>query len=117
NADGLYVQGFAANAAGVIDYSQLSRLRIAAGSIIAPSATTNITFKGNLYANTDIADTTNGRLFTPGQTLDDQTLKDGLKSGAALTMKVVDSLGNRHDLQIVLQKISNTEWQAGYLLP
>jgi len=32
-------------------------------------------------------------------------------------MKVVDSLGNRHDLQIVLQKISNTEWQAGYLLP
>src|SRR5690606_23502694 len=49
-------------------------------------------------------------------TIDEQTLKVGLKSGASLTMKVVDSLGNRHDLQIVLQKISNTGWQAGYLL-
>jgi len=117
NADGLYVQGYAADAAGVIDYSQLSRLRIAAGSIIAPSATTNITFKGNLYANTEIADATNGRLFTDGATLDAKKLKEGLKSGASLTMKVVDSLGNRHDLQIVLQKISSTEWQAGYLLP
>lgn len=117
NADGLYVQGYAADAAGVIDYSQLSNLRIAAGSIIAPTATNNITFKGNLHANTEIADATNGRLFTPGATIDEQTLKEGLKSGASLTMKVVDSLGNRHDLQIVLQKISNTEWQAGYLLP
>src|SRR5690606_979742 len=117
NADGYYVQGYAANAVGVIDYSQLSNLRIAAGSIIAPNPTTNITFKGNLHANTEIADATNGRLFAPGAALDEQTLKEGLKSGASLVMKVVDSLGNRHDLQIVLQKISNTEWQAGYLLP
>lgn len=117
NADGLYVQGYAANAAGVIDYSQLSNLRIAAGAVIAPNATTDISFKGNLDADTEIADATNGRLFQPGTPMDETTIKEGLKSSALMKMKVVDSLGFRHDLHIVIQKISETEWQAGYLLP
>lgn len=117
NADGLYVQGYAANAVGEIDYSQLSNLRIAAGTTIAPNATTNISFKGNLRDSTEIADNTNNRLFDPNTAIDEDALKEGLKSGAMMSMKVVDSLGNTHDLQIVAQKISSTEWQLGYLLP
>ncbi len=118
NADGLYVQGYAANATGAIDYSQLSNLRIAAGTTIAPNATTSVGFKGNLHADTDIAaDEYAGRLFENGTTYSDSQIKEGLKSGALMTMKVVDSLGNTHDLQIVAQKTSSTEWQIGYVLP
>lgn len=116
NADGLYVQGYAADALGNIDYSQLSNLRIATGATIAPNPTTQITFKGNLHAGTEPA--SGALLFDPAQSpYTSAEIKERLAYGVMLPIRVVDSVGYTHELNIVAQKISNTEWQLGYIVP
>lgn len=113
NSDGLYVQGYAADHLGNIDYSRLSNLRIASGQVIPPNPTTQITFKGNLHSGITAA--TNP--FEDGQNYTDTQLKDGLRHGVMLPVSVIDSTGYTHTIQIVAQKISLTEWQLGYFLP
>lgn len=112
NADGLYVQGYAADELGNIDYTQLSNLRIASGATIAPNPTTEITYKGNLHAGTEptTAPFANG-------TVTEANLKEGLKHGVMLATKVVDSVGYTHELKIVAQKLNENEWSVGYLIP
>lgn len=58
NGDGLRVMGYRADAEGNIDYTQLQTLQIQAGSMMAPEATSKISFKGNL--NADLSGTDRG---------------------------------------------------------
>lgn len=113
NGDGLYVQGYAADALGNIDYTQLSNLRIASGAAIAPNATTEIEFKGNFHAGMTPADS----FFSDEQILSEADLRDGLKHGVMLPVKVVDSTGFTHEIQFVAQKTSNESWSIGYIVP
>lgn len=128
-ADGYYVQGYAANELGQIDYTQLSNLRIASGATIAPNPTTQITFKGNLHAGTEAADSS--LEFTDGDSYQIAELKQNLKYGVMLPIRVVDSVGYTHELNIIAQKVeipANTPplnpgtdpifgWELGYLTP
>lgn len=113
NADGLYVQGYRADELGNVDYTQLSNLRIASGATIAPNPTTEIEFKGNLHAGT----TPVGTAFTDGANLDEAALREGLKHGVMLPVKVVDSTGFTHEIQFIAQKIDNDKWSIGYIVP
>src|SRR5690625_2417700 len=93
NADGLYVQGYPADAEGRIDRTAVSNLRIASGAAIAPNATSEISFKGNLHAGIEptTSPLTNG-------TISEGVLRNALEHGVMLDMKVVDSVGFTHNL-------------------
>lgn len=112
NADGLYVQGYSADEFGVIDYTQLSNLRIASGAAIAPNPTTEISFKGNLHAGTEPTSS-----VLTGNSISESQLKDGLKHGVMLTVKIADSVGYTHDVRIVAQKTDADKWEIGYIVP
>src|SRR5690625_218918 len=116
NADGLYVQGYAADELGNIDYTQLSNLRIASGDAIAPNPTTEIEFKGNFHAGTTPVEDSN-ITFSDGETYNESAIREALKHGVMLPVKVVDSTGFTHEIQFVAQKTSNESWSIGYIVP
>lgn len=94
-ADGLKVQGYQPNATGTgIDPNNFGDLRVQAGNVIPPQATTEVSFKGNLDA--DAAEN------------DSVTIK----------YKVVDTLGAIHSVDLVLTKTGNmNEWSYDFSDP
>lgn len=111
NADGLYVQGYAADEEGNIDRTALSNLRIASGSAIAPNPTSEIDLKGNLHVGTKV-----GNAFEDGDEVTERTLREA-ENNVILPIKVVDSIGGTHELTVIAQKTGAAEWKFGYLLP
>lgn len=116
NADGLYIQGYRADEDGNIDRTAISNLRIASGAAIAPNATSEINFKGNLHAGTKPVDANAEFALTNGDYSLGQ-IRNALDHGIMYDMKVVDSVGFTHNLSLVLQKTSETAWTLGYIVP
>ncbi|UCZ51719.1 flagellar hook protein FlgE [Bacillus shivajii] len=112
NSDGLRVQGYGVDGDGNIDEGAgFGDLEITAGSLMAPQATGNAQFRGNLNAD-----------YVSGTALgnndySEQEIRDLIEgSGTVVPYSVVDSLGRVHDLDLVFQKTGENEWQVGSLL-
>jgi flagellar hook protein FlgE len=88
NSGGLRVQGWLADANGIIDTTKaLQDIFIPVGAQMKPKATENITFEGNLNANAQANDTW------------------------VTSAQVYDSLGNVHTLTVTFTKTANpNEW-------
>lgn len=117
NGEGLRVMGYAADANGNIDRSQLSTLQIAAGAQIAPQATTKTSFKGNL--NADFAQASSQ---LSGSSLTRQQIIDGLKTGTEnngviISYQVVDALGGVHNVELAFQKTGTGQWAVLQIIP
>ncbi len=106
-AEGLKVQGFQPNAAGTgVDRNNFGDLRIQAGEVFAPQATTNMSLRGNLRAETP-----EGEEF-------DGTLEAYLPPNTVLNkFTATDSMGNLHDLQLAYHKSGDNEWTVTVLTP
>lgn len=85
--DGLKVQGYQPNAAGNgVNPNNFGDLTIDSGQVISPEATTGISFKGNLDAESE----------------DSQSV--------TIQSKVVDPLGATHDVEIIYTKTTSNQW-------
>lgn len=79
-SDGLKVMGYGVDADGVVNENDFTELRVPAGDVMAPQQTTDVSFKGNLKADSVSGDT------------------------VSVQYKVVDSLGIVHDVDVTFTK-------------
>ncbi|QOY37684.1 flagellar hook protein FlgE [Anaerobacillus isosaccharinicus] len=107
-SDGLKVQGFRPNADGQIDQNNIGELKVEAGDIFEPQATTQMSFKGNLRSETPVGIAFDGNLTNY---LPDNTVLN--------KFTITDSLGSLHDLEIAYHKSNNVPatWTATLLNP
>lgn len=111
NGDGLRVMGYRADAEGNIDASQLQTLQIQAGSTMAPSATDEASFKGNL--NADFAVNTVGFTDQPTRKeLLDQLYENNEQTGLITNFSVADSLGGLHTVELAYVKTGSNQWEV-----
>ncbi len=86
NSDGLRVMGYGVDVNGNIDQNNFTSLRIPTGDVMAPTPTTEVSFKGNLKADTE-----------QGQNV-------------SVQYKVVDTLGVVHDIDVTFTKGAGNNW-------
>ncbi len=106
-ADGLKVQGYQPNPkTGQIDPAQFGDLKIEAGTVFAPQATTDMSLKGNLRAEMPDGEEFSGNLdeYLPENTVLNK-------------FTVTDSLGSLHDLEIAYYKSGDNEWTVNLFKP
>ncbi|WP_096435404.1 flagellar hook protein FlgE [Alteribacter populi] len=109
-ADGLRVQGYSADENGVLNENQVGDLEIAAGDAMAPQATTEASFKGNLDATSESAEV--GSLLEDGEAFSSDMIQG---NGTIASFNVANSLGEVNEIELVFQKTGENTWQVGYL--
>ena len=94
---GLLVQGYQAGPDGQIDISEILPIDLQSGKIISASQTTSVTMSGNLKADDEIISAT--------MDSDDSTTYNFKQ-----TVRIFDSRGGEHTLQICFQKSGENAW-------
>ncbi|QOY34475.1 flagellar hook protein FlgE [Anaerobacillus isosaccharinicus] len=90
-ADGLKVQGYLPDpVSGQIDPNRFGDLKVEAGNVIPPQATTDVSLKGNLNANLPVGATPPEYVY--------------------VQYKVTDSLGGQHDLRMQFERTGAGAW-------
>ncbi|KUP07114.1 flagellar hook protein FlgE [Bacillus coahuilensis p1.1.43] len=101
DGNGNLIQGYQADANGVIDYGGMTDIVIDSDSTMAPRSTSEVTFNGNLKASAPIYDATNAT--TQAATADGRVTVD---------YSVKDSLGSDIPLKVTFTKTASNSWDT-----